>query len=180
MLARMVARVILLLALLAGTPGRAEMLIEDFTDDPAPRWSFFTDGVMGGRSQGQAVIGGTPPHLHLTGTVSTANNGGFIQVRQEVDGLPDGMTALTLTARGDGQVYYVHLRSTATRLPWQYYQARFTAPPDWAEITLPLSGFTAAGGRLPPLAPADIRSVAIVAYGRDHQADVRVARINAD
>jgi hypothetical protein len=157
------------------------MLIEDFTGEAAARWSFFTDRVMGGRSEGRAVIGGTPPHLHLTGTVSTANNGGFIQARQRLDGLPPDTTALTVTTRGDGQTYYVHLRGTATRLPWQFYQASFTAPRDyWADITVPLTAFTASGGRLPPLEASDIRSIALVAYGRDHMADLAVSRIGAD
>ncbi|MDR9428452.1 MAG: CIA30 family protein [Salibaculum sp.] len=172
--------VVLLLAVLAGPPGRADMLIEDFTEDPTARWSFFTDRVMGGRSEGQAVIGGAPPHLHLSGTVSTANNGGFIQARHPLDGLPADTTTLTLVARGDGQTYYIHLRSTATRLPWQFYQASFTAPRDWADVTVPLSRFTASGGGLPPLEAADARSVALVAYGRDHQADLRVSHIRAD
>ncbi|HKL70672.1 CIA30 family protein [Salibaculum sp.] len=169
-----------MLVALAGSPGQADMLIDDFTDDPAPRWSFFTDRVMGGRSDGQAVIGGTPPHLHLTGTVSTANNGGFIQARQQLDGLPATVTRLTLTVRGDGQTYYVHLRSSSTRLPWQFYQASFTAPPDWSDVVIALEDFRPSGGRLAPLDPADIRAVALVAYGREHEADLRVSRIGAD
>ena len=47
-------------------------------------WSFFTDGVMGGLSQGTAIItsDNDMPCYKMTGKVTTENNGGFIQIRQ--------------------------------------------------------------------------------------------------
>ena len=56
-------------------------------------WSYLADTVMGGVSEGQARV--EEGALRLTGTVSTANRGGFIQVRTEMPGgLPAGTTAL--------------------------------------------------------------------------------------
>ncbi|MBV2358719.1 CIA30 family protein [Thalassococcus sp. CAU 1522] len=171
-------RFIFALCLFATATQADPVMIDDFTGTAKP-WRFFTDQVMGGVSTGQARI--TDGALHLTGDVSTANNGGFVQARLEGLALPEDATGLTITARGDGQVYYIHLRTTGTRLPWQYYQAAFTAPRDWADITLPLAAFRPSGSLLRATPRAqDIRSVALVAYGRDHAADVRLSRIVAE
>ena len=50
-------------------------------------WKFFSDQVMGGVSEGKTSIGKDEGNffLRLEGTVSTKNNGGFIQVRKEYD-----------------------------------------------------------------------------------------------
>jgi hypothetical protein len=160
---------------------RAEpVVIADFgRSDATQGWRFFTDQVMGGVSDGSARIEGGA--LRLTGTVSTDNNGGFIQARLEGIRLPDNATALTIRTQGNGQDYFIHLRTTGTRLPWQYYQARFTARPDWQTVTLPLAAFKPSGRLLRSTPRAgDVRSVALVAYGRDHEADVSLSEISAE
>lgn len=153
------------------------MLITDFNQtDSAGDWRFFTDQVMGGVSTGSAqVIDGA---LVLSGRVSTQNNGGFIQARRGDVTLPADATSLRLRTRGDGQTYYLHIRTKSTRLPWQYYQAAFTAPENWSEIDIPLSEFRASGVLLPKrVKPTAIRSIALVAYGRDHDANVSLSTI---
>jgi hypothetical protein len=168
------------LTLLLALPLRADpMLIDRFDDGRADGWRFFSDQVMGGVSEGRATV--EDGALVLRGDVSTANNGGFIQVRlQDVD-LPVDTQALVLRTRGDGQDYFIHIRTSATRLPWHYYQARFTAPRDWAEVRLPLDAFAPSHGILPDRLTAEaVRSVALVAYGRDHRADVRLSEIRAE
>ncbi|MBS0125089.1 CIA30 family protein [Thetidibacter halocola] len=174
-------RLILALMLLTAMPLSADPLRLSDLSDPAEarQWRFFTDGVMGGVSTGQAVF--EDGHLKLTGDVSTANNGGFIQVRREALALPEGTEALRIRVKGNGQAYYLHLRTSATLLPWQYYQASFTAPRDWTEITLKLSDFRPSGRMLPgtPRAGA-VRSVALVAYGRDHAARVSLSGLWAE
>lgn len=169
----------LVLCLICQMASADPTVIADMSRDSPSQWRVFTDKVMGGVSEGRAEIGNGV--LRLTGAVSTANNGGFIQARRDVSGLPADATALTVEARGDGQVYYIHLRTIRTRLPWQYYQAAFTAPQGWTRITLPLSAFRPSG-RLPDAPPLadEVRSVAVVAYGRDHMADVSLRRITAD
>ncbi len=155
------------------------MLIDDFSDGGAPDWRVFTDRVMGGVSTGSARV--EAGALHLTGTVSTANGGGFVQARLDLPGpLPADTTALRIRVRGDGQRYFLHIRTTDARRPWNYYQAGFDTVPDWREIDLALADFHASGRGLPARpAPERITSVALVAYGRDHDADVRLARIEA-
>lgn len=172
----------LCLAFLA-SPAVSDMLIEDFAQPSDSEWRFFTDQVMGGVSTGQAVIvQDDRPALRLAGEVSTENRGGFIQARRDLPGgLPEDATALRITVRGDGQRYFLHLRTTGTRLPWQYYQAGFEAREDWTELRVPLSAFEPSGRLLPrDLRPDTVRSVALVAYGRDHEARVELARIVAE
>lgn len=138
-------------------------------------WRYLGDSVMGGVSRGEARLEGSV--LRLTGIVSTENRGGFIQARTELqDGLPETATGLRLRVRGNGLRYFLHLRTTRTVLPWQYYQQGFETGPDWADVTLPLADF-APSGRMMAGAPRpeDLRSLGLVAYGRDHEADVSLA-----
>lgn len=170
----------LLPALILASSAMADpVTIADLSRPDAPRWRFFTDGVMGGVSTGQATI--ADGALTMQGDVSTANNGGFIQARLEDVRLPPDATRITARVRGDGQTYFLHLRTTGTMLPWQYYQAAFTAPTAWGEITLHLSDFKPSGRMLRGAPRAgDVRSVALVAYGRDHAADVALQWLRAD
>ena len=161
------------------TSAEAEMAVLDDFSDPS-RWSYVSDRVMGGVSDGGAAMARDEGRVfaQLRGEVSTANNGGFIQIRRPVDGFPPNTTGLMLDVRGNGATYYVHLRTNASRRPWQYYAASFTAPESWSQIDLPLSSFTANGwGLTAELAPEDVTSVGIVAYGANYTAALDVARI---
>ncbi len=167
---------------MSGVPGQAEgRMLEDFSGTSGSNWNFFTDQVMGGISEGQArveeVAGARA--LHLTGSVSTANRGGFIQARLDLASpLSADAAGVVLRVRGDGQRYFVHLRTSGTVLPWQYYQAPFETTADWQEVRLPWSAFEPSGRMLRDVPkPEAVRSLALVAYGRDHEADVSLAEI---
>ena len=41
------------------------------------------------------------------------------------DAVPSDATGVRLVVRGNAERYFVHLRTTGTVLPWQYYQAGF-------------------------------------------------------
>lgn len=157
------------------------MIVEDFNDGPSPNWAFFTDQVMGGVSTGQAVLedDGGQTFLRLSGQVSTANNGGFIQARLKLaQRVPETAQGIELRVRGNGQTYYIHLRTRGTVLPWQYYQAPFEVTGDWTVVQIPFAAFKPQGRALRgSLAPGSIQSLAVVAYGRDHAADMSVSRI---
>lgn len=148
--------------------------------DPAT-WAYFSDQVMGGVSEGRAsfALDNGKPVLRLSGTVSTANRGGFIQARTTLDtALPVTAQGVILQVRGNNQPYFVHLRTDRTRLPWQFYQATFDATPDWTEIRLPFDSFKPYGGLLRhTFPPQSVRSLAIAAFGRDHTADLSVRAV---
>lgn len=135
-------------------------------------WEYFGDPVMGGVSEGSARM--EDGAVRLMGRVSTANNGGFIQARADLDaGPPEGATGMTIRVRGNGERYFIHLRRRGVSMPWQFYQAAFETGQDWQEITLLWSNFAPFGNIQPAAVPVDrIRSLALVAYGRDHDADV--------
>ena len=83
-----------------------------------------------------------------------------------------------MRARGNSQRYYIHLRTRGTMLPWQYYQAEFDVSEEWQIFRLPLTDFKPSGswlGKSP--SPRSIRSLGIVAYGRDHRAGIDVDEI---
>ncbi len=158
-----------------------EKLTEDFSKSRETRWDYVADTVMGGVSSGQVQFRseGDVAFARLTGTVSTENNGGFIQFRRKLSDRPDeGVSGVRLLVRGNGEQYFVHLRTRGTVLPWQYYQAAFATSKDWAEVYLPLSGFKASGTILRAIPVADeITSIGVVAFGRDHEARVDVSEI---
>ena len=159
-----------------------QTIIEDFTMQPENRWRFFTDQVMGGVSTGDVAFAqenGTP-FARMTGRVSTANRGGFIQMRLDLASPPpQGTTGVQLVVRGNAQRYFVHLRTGGTLLPWQYYQAGFDVTENWSAVRLPLDRFTASGAFLRNLPrPASLTSVAVVAYGRDHDAQIDVREVS--
>jgi hypothetical protein len=174
------------LVLLAPLPGSApamadETVIEDFTMQPETRWRFLSDTVMGGVSTGRIVFGQEDgqPFARLTGSVSTANRGGFIQMRLDLASPPpEGAHGVRLVVRGNDQRYFVHLRTSGMVLPWQYHQAGFEVTGRWAEVRLPWDAFAASGPLLRRLTgPDGLTSVAVVAYGRDHEARIDVREI---
>jgi hypothetical protein len=157
------------------------MTLEDFGDLAQGQWEFIGDNVMGGISTGKIEFHMEDgiSYIRLRGNVSTENNGGFIQARRGIERLTGPAAGFGLQARGNGEDYFVHIRTSRTILPWQYYQARFRATEDWQEVNLKLSDFQRSGRMLPKtLRPELIKSIAIVAYGQNYEADLSVARID--
>ena len=181
--------VLIVAALLSGAlppavaeePQSGDALIEDFKMQPETRWQFFTDQVMGGVSSGGVAFAQEDgiAIARMTGRVSTANRGGFIQIRLELaTPPPEGATGVRLVVRGNGQRYFVHLRTGGTVLPWQYYQAGFDVTESWSEVRLALDAFAASGALLRNVpAAGSLTSIAVVAYGRDHDARIDVREV---
>ena len=172
---------LVVLLLLPLTVMAEDIMIENFELQPETRWRFFTDGVMGGVSTGQVAFreedGQT--YARMAGHVSTENNGGFIQMRMDLpEGAPGGTTGVRLIVRGNDQQYFVHLRTSGTRLPRQYYQAGFEVKGDWGEVRLPFELFRRSGRLLREVPRAEsLKSIAVVAYGRDHDAEIDVREV---
>jgi len=172
------------IALLGSVPpaDAGDMIIDDFQTQPETRWRFFADTVMGGVSSGEVrfLSEGENTYARMTGRVSTANNGGFIQMRIELpSAAPKGATGVRLMVRGNNQKYFVHLRTGGTLLPWQYYQAGFDVSRNWTEVRLPFTAFEASGRMLRKAPRAQgLKSLGVVAYGRDHEAEVDVREVS--
>ena len=136
---------------------------------------------MGGVSYGSVQFNHVEKNdvMTLSGTVSTENNGGFIQARRKlsVDKTRD-YQGIMLTVSGNGEEYFLHLRSFWTLLPWQYYQAGFKTASNWQEVAIPFSAFKPSSRVLPNnIASKDIESLGVVAFGRDHEASVTITDI---
>jgi hypothetical protein len=164
-------------ACLAVGAGEGQGMQRDYVTDPEGPWSYLSDRVMGGVSEGLAEAAGGA--LRLSGTVSTENRGGFIQVRTELaTPLEPDARGVALEARGNGERYYVHLRTRGTRLPWHYYQAGFDTGPEWRQARLPFTAFRPSGALLRGTPrPQDVTSIGLVAYGRDHEAELEVRHL---
>jgi len=159
----------------------ANPMMDDFSGKPEARWEFLTDQVMGGVSTGQMrfeTMDGRPV-AHLSGTVSTANRGGFIQFRTALkESLSQSASGVQITVKGNGERYFVHLRTSWTLLPWQYYQAGFDTTGEWQTIQLPWSDFKASGSMLwETPSPTSVRSLGIVAFGKDYEADLWIQSV---
>lgn len=157
--------------------------IDDFSREDGrsafgTRWVCFTDAVMGGRSQGTAervTVEGISA-LHLSGTVSLENNGGFIQAALPL-GAEGAMfdassyEGIELRTRGAPGPYYLHLRTRDTIRPWQLYQAPLPVTPRWETVVVPFSAF--GPQRLErALDRATLLRLGVVAYGAAFEADL--------
>ena len=91
-------------------------IIDDFTGNPEKRWQFYTDQVMGGVSEGGASVkfDSEGPYVRLEGSVSTANNGGFIQIRRSISEKWKDAKGFLLKVRGNGENYFIHVNTNET------------------------------------------------------------------
>ena len=157
-------------------------IIDDFTDSPERRWQFYTDQVMGGVSEGRASVrlDSEGPYVRLEGLVSTANNGGFIQIRRNISEGSKGAEGILLKVRGNGENYFIHVNTSETIfLPQQYrfyYQADFPTSKEWNEVKLPFSkAFKRSNPQISKyFSGENVRTIGLLAYGKDHNALLEV------
>lgn len=153
----------------------------DMAFDPMD-WRLVTDGVMGGVSRGDlqpAERAGNACML-LSGKVSTANNGGFIQAAADLAAATTARLVdydgLRVTLQGNGEPYNIHLRTTDLWLPWQSYRASVTVTREWQSFDLPFTQFEPYKTRK-SLRPERLQRVGIVAIGRDFDAEVCIGEV---
>jgi hypothetical protein len=108
--------------------------------------------------------------------VSTENNGGFIQSRVNLNIKTKDYNGIRVKIRGNNNEYFIHLRGPRM-LPWNYYYSSFFASNDWTIIELPFAEFKY--NRKPAIGidAKSIKSIGVVAYGKDFQAELDLAQI---
>jgi hypothetical protein len=164
------------------------LLLDDFTGDRSAidtEWKGFTDQVMGGVSDMSVVRAGDSdgPYLRMSGTVSLENNGGFIQVRlmlkRSIRGFDAGsFEGIRVEVRGEGDGYYIFLRTTGMILPWKYFAAPVPVKSEWQVVDIPWSAFKPGDyGRAGRLRIGRLRSLALVAYGKEFDAAIDLREI---
>ena len=155
-----------------------------FTEENARYWQYISDQTMGGVSDGQAILDkeGDMIFAKLTGNVSTANNGGFIQIRTnfsfvDLINTNKDLKGVLLNTKGNGETYHIFIRTSEDRSYRDFYSATFTANDNWEIVDLPFTKFKHRYSNR-SLDGNDIRTFGIVAYGRDFYSDVSVSEIS--
>jgi len=164
---------------------RDTLVIDDFASAPdatiGGRWSYTSDRVMGGVSNGGGAYEMVDERvaIRLYGDVSTAQNGGFIQVSLRIDGRridAEQYSGIEVDVLGNGEDYNIHVTTTRSFPPWRFYKHTFATTDTWTRIRLPWSDFTSESFRQ-PLDPSTINRLNVTAYARDFEADLAVSRI---
>ena len=140
-------------------------------------WNFFSDQVMGGVSEGKTSLKRDQDKffLRLEGSVSTKNNGGFIQVRKEYQIKDNSYKGIRLKVRGIESEYYIHIRTKKLFLPWQYYAGKFFVSKEWTNVEISFDDFIKSNFYQPKkFKPSEIKSIAFVAYGKDFNAQLDI------
>ena len=155
-----------------------------FTEENARYWQYISDQTMGGVSDGQAILDKDSDMIfaRLTGNVSTANNGGFIQIRTnfsfvDLINTNKDLKGVLLNTKGNGETYHIFIRTSEDRSYRDFYSATFTTNNNWEIVDLPFSKFKHRYSNR-SLDGNDIRTFGIVAYGRNFYSDVSVSEIS--
>lgn len=145
-------------------------------------WRLVTDDVMGGISFGELSLRNVEgiECIQMSGNVSTANNGGFVQMSLDlIQGRPfdatsyDGIEAYVW---GNGERYNLHLKTVDLFRPWQSYRFTFLTNAKWQKIRIPFC-------ELEPhrtdvnFHQDRIKRIAFAAIGREFDAELCLASI---
>lgn len=160
----------------------------DFRSNAGIKWRLISDEVMGGLSSGQLTLDNYKGQncLHMSGEVTTENNGGFLQIALPLsDPAVSGndtfdasaYSGVELEVSGNNESYNIHFRTSDLWFPWQSYRASFTAGDNWQTLRIP---FTSLQPYKTSRAFSQNRLVRIglVAIGREFKADLRLASIS--
>ena len=159
----------------------AEQLIDVYHSAlhaPSP-WSLISDQVMGGVSratQHQAERHNSPCTC-LVGRTSLDNNGGFVQIKLDIE--PSELSAdyqgLFIELAGNAHDYNLHVKTAQLTRPWQSFRCTLSVGPQWTRFVVPFAQLLAHRTQA-ELQPAEIKSVAVVAIGQEFEVDVCVRR----
>mmetsp|Transcript_2554 Transcript_2554/g.4375 ORF Transcript_2554/g.4375 Transcript_2554/m.4375 type:complete len:279 (-) Transcript_2554:1488-2324(-) len=172
-------------------------VVDDMTEDfpfssSGTRWSAFSDRVMGGLSSGSVareVCAGRIANV-LRGSVTLANNGGFIQmatdlvIPQSKDETVDASDykGIELDVRSEGpketETFNIHLKNKHCLRPFSSYRAKFEVDRgDWKTIRLPWDDFKGKGPGAEDVVfdTSCLRRVGVVAIGREMKVHLALA-----
>ena len=180
----MIKFLVIILASLSSIVFAQDEISIPFTEENAKYWQYISDQTMGGISDGQAILenDGKMLFARLIGNVSTANNGGFIQIRTtfsfvDLINSDKNLLGVRLNTKGNGETYHIFIRTSEDRSYRDFYSATFIANDNWEIVDLPFTEFQHRYSNR-SLDGNDIRTFGIVAYGRNFYSDVSVSEIS--
>lgn len=151
---------------------------------PGVSWRGFSDRVMGGVSNAtltNAEIDGRNC-LRLSGNVTRASNGGFIQMALSVSRRRQYFNAIAfrgieLVVWGNDEDYNIHVRTGDCGWHDESYRTTFHAEPRWQRLRFPWATFVPNRIRT-PLDPTQLDRIGILGWMREFQADVAIAELS--
>lgn len=164
-----------------GPTVRAEQLVDSYRSclhDSSP-WQVISDQVMGGVSSAslhQQERHGSSCSC-LTGHTSLDNNGGFVQMKLNIQ--PSELSAdyqgLFIELIGSTHDYNLHIKTKQLTRPWQSFRCTLPVTPQWTRFIVPFEQLLAYRTEAEFQSTA-INSVAVVAIGKEFDVDVCVRR----
>lgn len=164
-----------------GSAVSTKQLVDVYNSDqhePSP-WSVISDQVMGGVSsatQHQEERHNSPCTC-LVGRTSLDNNGGFVQMKLDIEPseLSTDYQGLFIELTGNAHDYNLHIKTAQLTRPWQSFRYTLSVEPQWTRFIVPFQQLLAHRTEA-ELQPAAIKSVAVVAIGEEFDVDVCVRR----
>lgn len=145
---------------------------------PSP-WTVITDRVMGGLSTGALRQGERHGSActRLSGRTRLENNGGFVQMKLELEsGRNYGDYAgLFIELCGAAHDYNLNVKTSQLDKPWQSFRATLQVKPQWTRFVVPYADLRPHRTEA-ELDPTRIRSVAVIGIGTAFDVDVCVRR----
>ena len=148
-------------------------------DQPSP-WVMISDQVMGGVSSAERRQE-QRDNSHcscLIGHTSLANNGGFVQMRFDIEPscLRSDYRGIFIELYGSAHDYNLHVKTKQLSRPWQSFRCSLAVEPQWTRFIVPYAQLQAHRTDA-ELEPTKIRSIAVVAIGQAFAVDICVRRL---
>lgn len=148
-------------------------------EQPSP-WTVISDQVMGGVStaalhqdqRDQSICSCLVGHTRLD------NNGGFVQMRFDIEPscLRPDYRGIFIELYGSVHDYNLHVKTNQLSRPWQSFRCILAVEPQWTRFIVPYAQLQAHRTDA-ELDPTKIRSIAVVAIGQAFAVDVCVRRL---
>lgn len=166
---------------ICGPAEHVEQLIDIYRSsqhEPSP-WSMISDQVMGGVSNAtlRQEQRQNSDSTCLVGRTSLDNNGGFVQMKLDIEPseLHANYQGLFIELAGSAHDYNLHIKTTQLTRPWQSFRCTLPVEPQWTRFIIPYEQLLAHRTEA-ELQPAKIQSLAVVAIGEEFDVDVCVRR----
>ena len=126
-----------------GPAVRAQQLVDVYhsAQHESSPWSLISDQVMGGVSSATQLQEErhNSPCTCLVGRTRLDNNGGFVQIKLDIE--PGALSAdykgLFIELAGNANDYNLHVKTAQLTRPWQSFRYTLSVEPQWTRFVVP-------------------------------------------